>query len=444
MDVEGRGVRLESIERRSSGNTVSSHVLEVEPVSNVQFGEIKILSNAIHRVASRAEDGALVLGGLIFSRSKNKWRRVVVIEEDAVEALVDSIVDIVEELVISRDGINNRSLGVNVDGQSVRFVNKESSGLANDFDFLGEELIDDRSDSVSDNSEVDSLGVRSGPSTSKIEHGEVVSNFLGFLEDSVSASNSGNERVGRHASRTDVEGNSTDIEVKFLSEEKKLSGLVEGSSELGAESADRLGVVSDDSKKKSSISVGLRDLDKFVRVIEGHHIDVLGLGKLEVRLHLARIGKDNSRGIEATSQDLLNLGLGSAIEVSSKRSKKLDDGSVGVALDGKERLNSGQMSGPFFVLSNDSVKVDYVESLVFDNSFIDFRSEDRFDRVVVGVSLHIVFVEEFSRNDGLRDTVAAGEGPGRDLVKVVGSSGFNHQVVARSWNALSKRVCLCG
>lgn len=444
MDVEGSRVRLESIEGRSSGNTVSSHILEVKPVSNMQFRKSEILSNAIHRVASRSENGALVLGSLIFGRRKNERSRIVVIEEDAVEALVDSIVDVVEELVISGDGIDDRSLSVNVDGQSVRFVNEESSGFSDDFDFLGEELIDDGSNGVGDNSEVDSLGVRSGPSPSKIEQGEVVSDFFGFFEDSVSASNGGDERVSRHASRTNVEGNSNDVEVEFLSEDKELSGLVKRSSKLGAESADRLGVVSDDSKNKSGVSVGLRDLDEFVRVIEGHHVDVLGLGELEVRLHLARVGKDNSRGIESASQDLLNLGLGSAIEVSSKRSKKLNDSSVGVALDGKEGLNSGQMSNPFFVLSNDSLKIDYVESLVFDNSFVDFRSKDCFDRVVVGVSLHIVFVEEFSGDYGLRDAVAAGEGPGRDLVKVVGSSGFNHQVVARSWNALSKRVCLCG
>jgi hypothetical protein len=84
--------------------------------------------------------------------------------------------------------------------------------------------------------------------------------------------------------------------------------LIKRSSKLGRESAYTLGVVGNDSKKESSISVSLGNLDEFVRVIKGHHVYIGRLGILNVRLHLARVGVDDSGRSNSTSKDLLNLG----------------------------------------------------------------------------------------------------------------------------------------
>jgi len=258
-------------------------------------------------------------------------------------------------------------------------MNEESSRFSNDFDLNREELINHWSDGVGNDSEVDTIIIRSWPSTSKVEHVEFKSNFFGFLEDTMSRSDSRNEGIGTHASRSNMERDSANVQVEILSELKQAVGSIKRSSELGRESANRFGVVCDDSKQKTSVSEVLADLDKFVGVVESHEIYIAGFGVLDVGFHLARVGIDDSVGSNSTSKDLLNFGFGSAIEVGSKRGQKLDDGSVRVALDRIEGLDSWQVRYPFFMFANDCSKIYDVEGFVFDDSFVDLRLEDSLD-----------------------------------------------------------------
>jgi hypothetical protein len=46
------------------------------------------------------------------------------------------------------------------------------------------------------------------------------------------------------------------------------------------------------------------------------------------------LGVDDAVGAEACGQDLLNLGLGGTVEAGAELRQKLDDLSIGVALNG--------------------------------------------------------------------------------------------------------------
>jgi len=164
-----------------------------------------------------------------------------------------------------------------------------------------------------------------------------------------------------------VEGNSTDVKVEVLSKLEKSIGSIERSSELGRESADGLGVVGDDSEYETGLGVRGGDFGEFVGVIEGHEGDVLRFGELEMGLHLAWIGEDDSGGVDSRPKDLLNLRTTGAIEVHTKASEELNNSVVGVALDSVEGLNAGKVGSPLVVLAGNGSKISDVESFVLDN-----------------------------------------------------------------------------
>src|SRR5690606_28871853 len=102
---------LESIERTGSSGGVSSHILKVQPFTNNQFWQINILRNAIHRITSWSKNGAAE-GFSSISRSEYQRRWCSMIKEDAVEGLVNSIVDVIQESLLSWfTFIFNSSLG---------------------------------------------------------------------------------------------------------------------------------------------------------------------------------------------------------------------------------------------------------------------------------------------------------------------------------------------
>jgi len=313
-------VGLESVEGTGGGYSVGTHVLEIEPISNLEFWEIDIFSDAVHRVACWSKNGALVLCGLVLgSRGKHQSFGVVVVEHHTVEGLVDSIITVVQKVLLTSRIVVHCSLSEDIDGQSVRGGDEISSRFGNDFYFLREEVVQNWSNSVGNDSKVNLLGVVSWPSSTKIQDRKIESNFFSLLENSVSASDGRDKRIRAHASTSDVERNSYNVEVEFLGEDQEVSGNVQWGSEFGAESADGFGVIGDNSEEQAGSREDFGDLREFVSVIESHHLDVAGLGKFEMRDHFAGIGVDNPIWMNSTSQDLLDFSLRSAVEIGSQR-----------------------------------------------------------------------------------------------------------------------------
>jgi len=140
-------------------------------------------------------------------------------------------------------------------------------------------------------------------------------------------------------------------------------------------------------------------------IVKGHEIDIARFGIFEMGLHLARIGKDDSRGGDAASQDLLDFGFGSTIETGAEIGQQTDDRRIWVAFDGKEWLDTGKISGPFFMFPDDAAKIDGVEGLGFNNDFIVDLLPEKLGNGLVVVSwmkslLYIVFMDQIPRDRG--------------------------------------------
>jgi len=307
---------------------------------------------------------------------QNQWGWVEMVKEDAVEGLVDSIIDVIQKVLLVGSSIG-RSLGKYIDSQCVGCGNEVSARFGDQFS-IGESLIQQGTNSIGDSSEGDrGILIISGPSSSEIELGEVESVLLGHVEKVSGRSNSGDEGLDRHAARSNVERYSNKIELQFLGNGEDLVPLIAGCSKLGRESADRVGIVCDDSEQKLGFGVALGDLSEFVGIVEGHHLNPGVLGILDVGHHLGWVRINDSMGSNSRSQDLLDLGLGSAVKVDSKGSQSFNNGCVGVAFNGIEGLDSREESNPLFVLLNNSLEVHDVEGLVFEINFVaDLSSDD--------------------------------------------------------------------
>lgn len=131
-----------------------------------------------------------------------------------------------------------------------------------------------------------------------------------------------------------MEADTHDIEAQVLGEsQERLSG-VHGSAELHAEAAHARRIVSQDAEKELGTGVELGDLVELVGVIKGHLLNPDRLDVADVRVGLAGLGVDDALRVGAHGQDLLNLGLGSAVEAGAKLGKEAEDLGVRVALDG--------------------------------------------------------------------------------------------------------------
>lgn len=101
------------------------------------------------------------------------------------------------------------------------------------------------------------------------------------------------ESTGVVAARANVEADANDIEFKVRSGLQELGPGARGSTKLGAELAEGMRVVRENSENKLGIREVSLDLLEFIGVVEGHHADAFFCSMSDVTGELTRIGKDD-------------------------------------------------------------------------------------------------------------------------------------------------------
>ena len=114
-------------------------------------------------------------------------------------------------------------------------------------------FIQNWTNSISNVIKADSIVISSRPSTTEVKEVKGVAKLCCLVEDSFSRLNGRDEGLNAHATTSNVERNTNHIEVQLLGTLQDWEGLVIWSSKLGAELADRVGIVSNDSQNESGI-----------------------------------------------------------------------------------------------------------------------------------------------------------------------------------------------
>lgn len=333
----------EAVELGGRALGVRSHLLKVQPVTNVQDGiEAGALGDLVDAIAGRAPDGVLdafAKGGWMSSRglvmglstcAQDLRNRVLVVEHDVREVAVNTVVDVNHVGLAIQSGILNGSAGDDVAGNCERSSDVVSSRFGNDLDVAvdREELVEGASEDGGHSLE----GVAGEPA-SDIESAHVEAEFITLLKHQMGIANGLPEGEGVSSTRSDVEADSNNIQAELLREVEKAGSGVHGSAEFHAESAETVGVVGHDAEEELGSGVELGDLVELIGIVKGHLLDAHGLDISDVGVGLAGLGIDDALGAETELQDLLDFGLGGTIEASSKCCEKLDNLDIRVALD---------------------------------------------------------------------------------------------------------------
>ncbi|KAI6762718.1 hypothetical protein HG530_008698 [Fusarium avenaceum] len=334
---EGLGTRLaadvndivsvgEAVELSGRALCVGTHVLKVQPVADIE---------------NRVEASAL---------------------SDAIDAITNAIIDVEHVALAIESGVLNGTTSDDVAGDGEGRGNIVATRLGNDLHVAvwREEFVQSATEDGSH-----CLKSVATEATTNVEgaHGEA--KVAGLLEDGVGVANGleKGERVG--GTRANVETDANNVEAEVLGQgEETLSG-VHGSTKLHAEAAQRLAVVGHDAEEELGSRVELCDLVKLVGIVKGHLLDAHRLDVSDVRVSLTGLGVDDTVRAEACGQDLLNLGLGGTIEAGAELRKKLDDLSIGVALDGwcTEGPDSREILLPAEMLAIDLAQVSNEEGI---------------------------------------------------------------------------------
>lgn len=334
----------ETIELSGRALGVGAHVLKVEPVADVEDGvEADALGDAVDAVASWAPDGVLdtLTSGNWVSRGSLVERLArgtedlcdggLVIEDDVGEVAVYAVVDIDHVALAVESGILNSSSSDDVAGNGEGRGDVVTTRLGDDVDSATgrEELVEGFTEDRSHG-----LKCVAGEATSNIEGSHVEAKLTSLLEDGVGVTNGLVKGQRVRGSGADVEADTNNVETEVLGKgQQALSGL-HGGTKLHAETAHALAIVGHDAEEELGSRVELGDLVELIGVVKSHLLDASSLDVTDVRVGLARLGVDDAVRAKSQGKDLLDLGLGGAIEAGTKLGEELDDLGVGVALDG--------------------------------------------------------------------------------------------------------------
>jgi len=204
MDVESAD-RAEAVEGAGSGGGVSTHTLKDQPFSNFEFGKKDFLGDEIERVASGSEDVGEVVGGFSVVGRQGDGHGVLVVEEDAVERAIDSVVDVVANHLSASVDIVRDTARVNVGDEGHSGGGEVASRFSNDSDVRREKLVQEGGDDLGDLGEGWVMLVGSRESSSNIQEGEVETIGGAEVEDRLRQNKSVTESRGVIASTADVE-----------------------------------------------------------------------------------------------------------------------------------------------------------------------------------------------------------------------------------------------
>lgn len=354
---------VEAVELCGGALGVSTHILEVQPVADVNnLVEANTLGDAVNSVAGRTPNRILdtligragssigiVVEGLSCG-AEDVRDRMLVVKHDAREVAVDAVVDVDHVTFAVKSRVFNGAASDDVAGNGEGRSDIVASRLGNDVNVGagGEELIEG---SVEDTGHL-FKGV-TGEATADIKSAHVEPVGAGLLEDSVRIAYGGVEGHRVRCTGTDVEANADNGEAELLGKSEKALSGIHGSTKLHAETAQAGRIVGHDAQEKLSAREELSNLMELVGVVKGHLLDAGRLDVADVRVGLARLGVDDAVGARSHGEDLVDLGFGSAIEACAKLGKQAKDLGVGVALNGVEGADARQILLPAKVLAVD-------------------------------------------------------------------------------------------
>lgn len=366
----------------ASGRTlgVSAHVLEVQPVADIDGVASKpLLGDAVDAVTSRAPDGVLdglgaAGGGVdLFSGSvagvgegveavveavgtaagaEDLRDRVLVVEHYAAEVAVDAVVEVKHVALDVEDRVLDGATSDHVAGDGESRGSVVTAWLGDDTDRRREVGVD--SSGEDGGHVIESLR---NEATTNIQSVRVEAESNSLVENVARISDSLEESTRIRSTRTDVEGNTSNVQIKLLGQGEKFRGGVHVSTELLAQTAEALGVIREDAEVELCIREEGLDLVELITVVKSHLLDILLGSVAQVALGLARLSIDNTRRVNTLTQDKLNLRLAGTVEARSKSSQQANDHGIRVALDSKVRDDTAQVFLPAQVLAVDISKV---------------------------------------------------------------------------------------
>ena len=270
---------------------------------------------------------------------------------------------------------------------------KEAAGFGDDLGLVeGEEFVEDGADGGGEFFEGEFAGtvglgggVSTSPTTTEVEESHLVAELVDTVVEEITGILEGGVVGGGVAvARTDVEGDTDDVDTDFLGEGHQVLSFAAGAAELAGELADGAAVISLDAEDSFSVRHVLLDLEQLVLVVEGGALDTEGFGLLHVVGLLARVGEDDLTsflgvlGVDgafgvglvddvgagvARVEDLLDFAQGGTVEGATKSGDHGDDGFGVVALDGVVDLDTREVLLELGVLHDDLAKIDNVEGL---------------------------------------------------------------------------------
>jgi len=257
------------------------------------------------------------------------------IEEDAVEGTIDTIVDVVEHLLLFALCCGVSATRMNGCGESHGGSCKVAAGFTNDANVGREELVQQGSHDLGDFREGRRVVVGSRESTSNVEEGEVETVGGSEVESSLGEQQRVVVGSGRETTAANVEANANKINVEVDSSLEENGPNLSRSSEFGSKLAERVRIVREDSHDELGFRKESLDLLQLVDVVESHHLHAFLLSVGDVEGMLARVGEDDVLLVAGHQLlDKTHLVLGGAVEAGSEIGQGAEDGRVWVAFHG--------------------------------------------------------------------------------------------------------------
>lgn len=357
----------ESVELSGRTLSVGTHVLKVEPVSNIEGArEEGALADEIDAITSGTPDRILdaisdraLLGGVgvvegLAIGVEDLGNGVLVVEHDAREVAIDTVVDVSHVAGGLGRGVIDGATSDDVASNSEGCSNIEAARLGNNVNAassreeLGQGIIEDRSHG---------LKGLSREASADVEDLQVEIVGTSLLEDGVGVDDGLAEGRRVRGARSHMEAHADDVEAKLLGQGEEALGGVHGSTKLHAEAAQARRVVRHDAEEELGAREQLGDLVELISIVKGHLLDTNRLDIADVGVGLAGLGIDDVVGAGTEAKDLFNLSLGGAIKASAEGRKELEHLGVRVTLDGIEWLDAGEVPLPAEVLAVNLAKV---------------------------------------------------------------------------------------
>ena len=330
----------ESIEASSTALGVSSHLLKVEPVTSVeQARQFDALGDNINSIAGRAPDGVSDILrsrrvrrtrlGSLRGTGENLGNRVLVVENDIREIAVDAVVQVQHECVtggIHRVGDITTRDHVGCQGVSGGYV--VATGLGNDTNVRWEVGVHGFAENA-----CELLETVLAEAAADIQSVEFVADLCCVIEDHARILDGFEECARVLGTRSNVEADSDNLEVQFVSKLEERTSLVHGSTELHAQPAQAGRVIGQDAKVELRIGESGFDFVQLIGVVKSHLLNA-NLGSVaQVGLGLAGLRVDDAAGINARLKGEIDLRLGGTVETISKLGHEAQDFRIRIAFN---------------------------------------------------------------------------------------------------------------